>query len=75
MAVNKYPAACAVCGATVPARAGSLQKSGSRWAVTHPACEGGEPSVIEITLASGYSMRRNRRGTCEDAPCCGCCSF
>ena len=30
--------------------------------------------VIEIRLSSGAVVTQNRRGRCEDAPCCGCCS-
>ena len=33
---------------------------------------GGE--VYEITT-SGGTFYRNRGGICEDAPCCGCCTF
>jgi hypothetical protein len=33
---------------------------------------GGE--VYEITT-SGGTFYRNRNGICEDAPCCGCCTF
>ena len=25
-------------------------------------------------FASGHEVYNNRRGRCEDAPCCGCCS-
>jgi hypothetical protein len=25
--------------------------------------------------SSGAEMYRNRRGRCEDAPCCGCCNY
>jgi hypothetical protein len=30
--------------------------------------------VMEITTASGTFYQR-RGGRCEDAPCCGCCTF
>ena len=26
-------------------------------------------------FSSGATMTRNSRGRCEDAPCCGCCTF
>lgn len=26
-------------------------------------------------FSSGQTATRNRRGRCEDAPCCGCCTF
>ena len=29
----------------------------------------------DIYRASGREYYRNKRGRCEDAPCCGCCNF
>jgi len=26
-------------------------------------------------FSSGAEVYRNKRGRCEDAPCCGCCTF
>ncbi len=72
---NRYAAACVTCGATVPAHGGSLTKQGRRWVVRHLACEDGQPAVIEVRFSSGATMIQNRRGRCEDAPCCGCCTF
>jgi hypothetical protein len=31
------------------------------------------PEIIYTTFSSGAVVYRNARGTCEDAPCCGCC--
>ncbi len=28
-----------------------------------------------VRTSSGWSGTRNARGRCEDAPCCGCCTF
>lgn len=28
-----------------------------------------------VVTSTGWRGYRNRRGRCEDAPCCGCCSF
>ena len=75
MAVNKYPARCDVCGTTVPANGGRLIKAGRFWRARHLACEDGRPGLIEVRLGSGVTLTRNRRGRCEDAPCCGCCDF
>jgi hypothetical protein len=38
-----------------------------------PDPRGGD-RVIEIRT-SGGTFYRNAKGTCEDAPCCGCCTF
>jgi hypothetical protein len=45
----------------------------------------GAPSAARRTVSTGYvsnvyrlssgaEVYRNKRGLCEDAPCCGCCS-
>ena len=71
--VNKYPGDCAVCGSTVPTNGGVLVKRGIRLQPIHLACaEGG--SVVEFVTSRGRVLIRNRRGRCEDAPCCGCCT-
>lgn len=31
--------------------------------------------VSDIYQTGGRELYRNRRGRCEDAPCCGCCNF
>jgi hypothetical protein len=74
---NKYPGQCAECGAIVPANGGQLRKNGRMWEVRHLACSSGqkEQSVITTRTSSGWSGTRNARGRCEDAPCCGCCTF
>ena len=73
MSVNKYAGRCEVCGSTVPAKGGTLVKRGGCWGVRHLVCAGGESNVIETRFASGAVVTQNRRGVCEDAPCCGCC--
>ena len=73
--VNRYPAPCSVCGTTVPANGGTARRVGRRWLVTHLACADGSPSVYEVRTGSGWSGTRNIKGRCEDAPCCGCCTF
>lgn len=32
------------------------------------------PNSVVSTFNSGDSVMVNRRGRCEDAPCCGCCT-
>lgn len=71
--VNKYPGTCGACGGRVAKNAGTLHRVGRRWVVKHLACQDA-PGVITIRT-SGGTFTRNARGTCEDAPCCGCCTF
>lgn len=72
--VNRYPGSCAVCSAHVPAKGGTLRKIDGVWYPVHLACEKGEPGVISIVIGD-QSFTQNRRGRCEDAPCCGCCTI
>jgi hypothetical protein len=76
--INRYPGACPYCGGPVAAKAGKLVRvaHGRVWAPAHLACaNAGEAEVETFTfLATGESVTRNRRGRCEDAPCCGCCT-
>jgi hypothetical protein len=59
------------------------------WLVTCPDCTAGaldRPSEAlawsrgndvsyGVVTSTGWRGTRNRNGRCEDAPCCGCCSF
>lgn len=89
MAVNRYAASCAVCGARVAPMAGNLTKKGGGWVVTHLPCEGGWVEVkdrhgvhdryvsdgVDVYNIGGNEYIRNKAGRCEDAPCCGCCTI
>jgi hypothetical protein len=72
---NRYAGTCAVCSTRVAARAGTLRRVGAAWTVAHLACASGSPQVYEVRTSSGWTGTRNVRGRCEDAPCCGCCTF
>ena len=75
MATNKYAGRCYLCGHPVPAFGGLLVRKGRRWVVHHSECGMvGESAVVVTSFAGGGEVYRNRRGRCEDAPCCGCCS-
>lgn len=78
MKTNKYPGACAECGGHVAKNAGTLTRDAiGRWKPLHLECaKEGAPAVDTYSFAgSGKSITRNRKGICEDAPCCGCCTF
>lgn len=78
MRVNRYPGRCDRCAGPVAPNAGRLVGQGTRrgFRVRHLACdEAGHAAVITVELADGHTFTRNARGTCEDAPCCGCCTF
>jgi hypothetical protein len=72
---NRYAGACFICGSRVASRAGTLRRVGTAWMVAHLPCASGSPQVYEVRTSSGWIGTRNVRGRCEDAPCCGCCTF
>jgi hypothetical protein len=70
MSANRYPGPCVACGTRVQAGRGTLEKQGSRFAVRCAACAPSAPArVVPLPAHRAYQ----RRGRCEDAPCCGCC--
>jgi hypothetical protein len=73
--LNKYSGTCFYCQGNVPAKGGECFKVQGRWAVAHLPCfESRQPEVVVTRFSSGAEIFQNRRGRCEDAPCCGCCS-
>lgn len=87
---NRYASQCLVCATTVQPHAGQFRRSGRSWGVVHHSCapEVVLPASVQAEVdrinrahgstltrfAGGAEVYRNKRGTCEDAPCCGCCS-
>ena len=74
--VNKYTTKCEICGSLIPPGGGTIKKVGRHWVAKHLACAAAEaPQVDEYYFPStGQRMTRNKKGLCEDAPCCGCCT-
>jgi len=73
---NKYTANCVMCYQSAPAGTGTLKKRHGRWAVVCGECiPTGDSTSYVVQFSSGESYTRNRRGRCEDAPCCGCCTI
>jgi hypothetical protein len=82
---NKYAASCSVCFTYVPVRTGVLQRINGKWNVTCVDCacpesrallaSTGDRTSFAVSFSSGEVFYRNRRGRCEDAPCCGCCTI
>lgn len=75
MRTNRYRGFCRYCGNTVRPRGGVLFNDGGRYSVAHLACsETSSPRVVTVRAGS-WTGTQNVRGRCEDAPCCGCCTF
>ena len=75
---SKFAGTCAACGERFPAgtpidydrRAPRGRKA------RHVDCASPDaPSVSYEVRTSGGTFYQNRGGRCEDAPCCGCCTF
>lgn len=74
--INLLAISCAVCRTPVPALGGAFYRSPTGfWETRHLACATGQPNVVEVRTFSDWRGTRNRRGRCEDAPCCGCCTY
>ena len=66
----RYSGTCAHTG--LPIRPGDLiVMRGRRVVLVSPMQPAG---VSDVIRTSGGTFYRNRRGRCEDAPCCGCCT-
>ncbi len=74
----RYPGDCAACGGNFPKGALILydRQAPRMKKARHADCGAADDDndVIEIRTSTGtYDQRRG--GRCEDAPCCGCCTF
>lgn len=66
---SKYPGRCARSGQPIPA--GTWVEFDTRTRkVSLP-----EPYVSDVFQFGESTFYRNKRGRCEDAPCCGCCTI
>ena len=73
---NQYASTCAFCAQPVAAGAGELFKGrDARWKVAHKKGECNPSRVSDEIRIGDQTYYRNKRGTCEDAPCCGCCTI
>lgn len=84
----RYPGYCAQTGARIlpgdtidyhsrgrsilRARAGA---GASRPDLDAPDIRPSDVGVSDHIVIGGQSFYRNKRGRCEDAPCCGCCTI
>lgn len=74
--VNKFAGKCQYCGGVVPAFGGVLSLENRKFKVAHLTCaDSKEAGVDTFVFSSGHVAYRNKKGRCEDAPCCGCCTI
>ena len=74
---NKYRTWCHYCKNTVERHEGVVWRQWGKWLGAHLDCyEKKSGRVVETYFPStGNRVTRNVGGTCEDAPCCECCTF
>ena len=75
--VNRRPGPCFACGGTVPENGGVMYPTGHgrKWRVYHLACDRSGGAQVDTFGIGGKEYIRNKKGLCEDAPCCGCCTI
>jgi hypothetical protein len=68
----RFPGTCARTGARINPGDPIVTVSRGRYALATD-----EPRRVSdvFEFGSGAVLYRNRQGRCEDAPCCGCCTF
>lgn len=71
--IAKYRGTCKGC--LNPIIPGDIIAYVRKGAVYHVDCEGTKQITTIHFPSTGNTVFRNARGTCEDAPCCGCCTF
>jgi len=69
----RFAGRCRVC--PDPIVAGDTIVHAGRGVTFHQACASGGAAVTTVSTSSGWVGTRNVRGRCEDAPCCGCCTY
>lgn len=69
----RFAGACRGCDA--PITPGDIIVHGGRGKTYHQDCNGRTKVHTIYFPSSGETIYRNANGTCEDAPCCGCCTF
>ena len=73
---NRYKARCYYCNGMVAENAGNLLRtSRGGWMVAHLSCKDDGQASVSTFIIGDEEFTRNRRGRCEDAPCCGCCTI
>lgn len=81
----KYSGKCRNCGGAIaiddPIKwsrlTGAIHADCKEFAPVGLACRDPrmQGQVVVTTFADGTQVYRNRKGRCEDAPCCGCCTY
>lgn len=76
----KYPGRCSRSGARINPGDVILYDTATKRASLQPDSDTiqfttASPRVSDVFNFSGREFYRNKKGRCEDAPCCGCCTI
>ena len=76
----KYPGKCSLSGARINPGDFILYNTETKRAQLEPDADTIQftttgPRVSDVFSFSGREFYRNKKGRCEDAPCCGCCNI
>jgi hypothetical protein len=69
----RFPGRCRGCDAGIVP--GDIIVHGGRGKTYHVDCNGRTEITTIYFPSTGNTIYRNARGRCEDAPCCGCCTY
>ena len=76
--VAKYAGKCVVTGAAIRPGDTITYSKGAGSTLVSRAAQGAPAEgryISDVIRTSGGTFYRNKRGRCEDAPCCGCCTI
>jgi hypothetical protein len=76
----KYPGICSLSGARINPGDFIIYNTNTKRAELEPDADTIQftttsPRVSDVFSFSGREFYRNKKGRCEDAPCCGCCNI
>ena len=76
----KYPGKCSRSGAGINPGDFIIYNTATKKAELEPDADRmtyttNSPRVSDVFNFSGREFYRNKKGRCEDAPCCGCCTI
>jgi hypothetical protein len=75
----KYPGKCSRSGARINPGDFIIYNTANKTAELEPDADRmtytTSPRVSDVYSIGGREFYHNKKGRCEDAPCCGCCTF
>jgi hypothetical protein len=73
--VARFPGKCASHICSKPIEVGDVIVHIRKGTTYHVDCDGAKRITRTYFPSTGNEYFQNANGRCEDAPCCGCCSY